>query len=51
MYAPRGARSEEETESEPNIIHILNAPSPGATASLLIGEEIAGIAERAWLGG
>ena len=27
-------------------IHVLNAPSPGATASLVIGEHIAGIAEN-----
>ena len=25
-----------------NALHVLNAPSPGATASLAIGEEIAG---------
>ena len=40
-----------EIASEGRMVHVLNAPSPGATASLLIGEEIAGIAERAWLGG
>ena len=37
-----------EIITEPQIIHILNAPSPGATASLLIGEEIASTAESAW---
>ena len=26
----------------PNALHVLNAPSPGATASLAIGAEIAG---------
>jgi L-2-hydroxyglutarate oxidase len=25
---------------QPNALHVLNAPSPGATASLAIGEEI-----------
>jgi L-2-hydroxyglutarate oxidase LhgO len=29
-----------------NTIHVLNAPSPGATASLAIGERIAGMAAR-----
>ncbi len=33
------------------LIHVLNAPSPGATSSLLIGEEIASRVESAWLGG
>ena len=33
------------------MIHVLNAPSPGATASLVIGEEIAELAASAWLGG
>jgi magnesium-transporting ATPase (P-type) len=28
--------------SGPNILHVLNAPSPGATASLAIGQEIVG---------
>ena len=37
-----------ETE---RIIHVLNAPSPGATASLAIGDEIAARARRSWLGG
>jgi (S)-2-hydroxyglutarate dehydrogenase len=27
-------------------VHVLNAPSPGATASLAIGDEIAGVVER-----
>jgi L-2-hydroxyglutarate oxidase len=26
----------------PRVLHVLNAPSPAATASLAIGEEIAG---------
>lgn len=30
------------------MIHVLNAPGPGATASLLIGEEIVATAELAW---
>lgn len=33
---------------EPRIIHVLNAPSPAATASLMIGESIADMA-AAWL--
>ncbi|MYI03320.1 MAG: FAD-dependent oxidoreductase, partial [Chloroflexi bacterium] len=40
-----------EIAHQDRLIHILNAPSPGATASLLIGEEIASTAESAWLGG
>jgi len=28
------------------MIHVINAPSPGATASLAIGAHIAGLAER-----
>lgn len=31
-----------------NTIHVLNAPSPGATASLAIGKRIAGIAAKAF---
>ena len=27
----------------PNELHVVNAPSPGATASLAIGDEIAGM--------
>jgi L-2-hydroxyglutarate oxidase LhgO len=30
--------------SSPDAIHVLNAPSPGATASLAIGRHIAGLA-------
>jgi L-2-hydroxyglutarate oxidase LhgO len=30
----------------PNVIHVLNAPSPGATASLSIGKMIVGIASK-----
>jgi L-2-hydroxyglutarate oxidase len=30
------------------MIHVLNAPSPGATASLSIGQTIAEMAARAW---
>ena len=37
-----------EIVSEGQMIHVLNAPSPGATASLLIGEEIASTAEQSW---
>ncbi len=40
-----------EIARQDRMIHILNAPSPGATASLVIGEEIAAQAEQAWLGG
>ena len=32
------------------VIHVLNAPSPGATASLAIGDEIAARARKSWLG-
>ena len=35
----------EETEGA---IHVLNAPSPGATSSLAIGEYIAGLAEKSF---
>ena len=38
-----------EIAHQDRMIHVLNAPSPGATASLLIGEEIAATAESAWL--
>ena len=37
-----------ETE---RMIHVLNAPSPGATASLPIGERIAAMAGDSWLAG
>ena len=40
-----------EIARQDRLIHVLNAPSPGATASLLIGEEIAGLAGSGWLGG
>ena len=40
-----------EIAQQNRMIHVLNAPSPGATASLLIGEEIASKAATAWLGG
>ena len=40
-----------EIAHQDRLIHILNAPSPGATASLLIGEEIAATATSSWLGG
>jgi len=33
--------------SRPNALHVLNAPSPAATASLAIGAEIAAMAEKA----
>lgn len=33
-------------EEAPRAIHVLNAPSPAATASLAIGDHIAGIADR-----
>jgi L-2-hydroxyglutarate oxidase len=32
----------------PNAIHVLNAPSPAATASLAIGRHIAGLASRSF---
>jgi (S)-2-hydroxyglutarate dehydrogenase len=33
--------------ARPNALHVLNAPSPAATASLAIGAEIAGMVEKA----
>jgi L-2-hydroxyglutarate oxidase len=36
--------------ARPNALHVLNAPSPGATASLAIGAEIAAMAEKAAAG-
>jgi len=36
--------------ARPNALHVLNAPSPAATASLAIGAEIASMAERAAAG-
>jgi L-2-hydroxyglutarate oxidase len=36
--------------ARPNALHVLNAPSPAATASLAIGAEIAAMAERAAAG-
>ena len=30
-------------------VHVLNAPSPGATASIRIGERIAAMAEEGWI--
>jgi L-2-hydroxyglutarate oxidase LhgO len=33
--------------ARPNALHVLNAPSPAATASLAIGAEIAAMAEQA----
>jgi len=34
----------------PGVIHVANAPSPAATASLAIGEEVAGMALKQWGG-
>ncbi len=34
--------------ARPNALHVLNAPSPGATASLAIGAEIVRLAAEAW---
>jgi L-2-hydroxyglutarate oxidase len=34
--------------ARPDALHVLNAPSPGATASLAIGAEIVEMASRAW---
>ena len=33
--------------ARPNALHVLNAPSPAATASLAIGREIVAMAETA----
>ncbi len=35
-------------ERRPGVVHVRNAPSPGATSSLLIGETIAAMAEEAF---
>ena len=35
-------------ERRPGIVHVRNAPSPGATSSLMIGETIASMAEEAF---
>ncbi len=35
-------------ERRPGVVHVRNAPSPGATSSLMIGETIAGMAEEAF---
>jgi L-2-hydroxyglutarate oxidase len=32
--------------NRPRALHVLNAPSPGATASLAIGEEIANLVAK-----
>jgi len=32
----------------PDAIHVVNAPSPGATASIAIGRHISGLAEQSW---
>jgi L-2-hydroxyglutarate oxidase LhgO len=37
--------------ARPNALHVLNAPSPAATASLAIGAEIAAMAQKAAAGG
>lgn len=39
-------RDDFRIESTPNSIHVLNAPSPAATASLAIGEYVAEMAEK-----
>jgi L-2-hydroxyglutarate oxidase LhgO len=36
--------------ARPHALHVLNAPSPAATASLAIGAEIAAMAEQAAAG-
>lgn len=33
-------------EESPGMVHVLNAPSPGATASLAIGDHVAGLVDR-----
>jgi L-2-hydroxyglutarate oxidase LhgO len=35
-------------EQVDGVVHVRNAPSPGATSSLAIGDEIASMLERAW---
>ncbi len=44
---PEGDLSQDfDLIERPNALHVLNAPSPAATASLAIGEEIAGMVAR-----
>ena len=42
MNAP-GRSATSNSSKGPNELHVVNAPSPGATASLAIGDEIAGM--------
>ena len=35
-------------ERRPGIVHVRNAPSPGATSSMMIGETITDMAEEAF---
>ncbi len=45
--SPDGALLEDfRIEETPNAVHVLNAPSPGATSSLVIGRYIADMADR-----
>ena len=44
---PDGRLAEDfHIERQPGALHVLNAPSPAATASLAIGEHLAGLAEE-----
>jgi L-2-hydroxyglutarate oxidase len=46
---PAGALADDFCIVEsPGAIHVLNAPSPGATASLAIGRHVAGLATNAF---
>ncbi|HWB83772.1 MAG TPA: L-2-hydroxyglutarate oxidase [Bryobacteraceae bacterium] len=47
VIAPEGELVQDfQLIGRPNALHVLNAPSPGATASLAIGAEIVGMAEE-----
>jgi L-2-hydroxyglutarate oxidase len=47
--APNGALLDDfRIEEAPNAVHVLNAPSPGATSSLVIGRYIVDMAEKSF---
>jgi L-2-hydroxyglutarate oxidase len=48
IHADGGLVDDFVLERRPRIVHVRNAPSPGATSSLMIGETIAGMAQEAF---
>jgi L-2-hydroxyglutarate oxidase len=48
LQADGGVMDDFVLERRPGVVHVRNAPSPGATSSLMIGEAIAGMAEEAF---